>query len=224
MHHRFISLMPVGILALSLLFATLAHAGPPPEQEQSSAGTVVSPFDPRDLTGTWVSDSSAVTEDAPPMTPEGEERIKENIPTRPTHPYHRALQDPGLSNDPTFECNPRGFPRITNENERMFEFIHLRDRLLQLFQRGRTLRELWTDGRELPSGENLDNIGPSWYGHSVGEWQGDEFVVNTVGLDDRAWLDFHGYVKSFEARIEEHYRRVGADTIEGRKTLYYPKV
>ena len=46
-----------------------------------------------------------------------------------------------------------------------------------------TLRELWLDGRQLPSGDNLENLGPAWYGHSVAQWQGDTLVVNTVGLD-----------------------------------------
>ncbi len=78
------------------------------------------------------------------------------------------------------------------------------------------------DGREIPSTEDMDNIGPSWYGHSVAEWQGDELVVNTAGLDDRAWLDTAGHVKSFEARIEERFRRIDADTLEVRMMLYDP--
>lgn len=75
----------------------------------------------------------------------------------------------------------------------------------------------------LPSGDNLENLGPAWYGHSVAEWQGDTLVVNTVGLDDRAWIDIYGFPKSFYARIEERYRRVGDDTIELRMTMYDPK-
>src|SRR5438132_11140788 len=44
-------------------------------------------------------------------------------------------------------------------------------------------RYLWTDGRALPSGQNLENLGPAWYGHSVANWNGDTLIVNTVGLD-----------------------------------------
>ena len=62
--------------------------------------------------------------------------------------------------------------------------------------------------------DNLENLGPAWYGHSVGTWQGNTFVVNTVGLDDRAWLDNNGNPKSFHARIEQTYQRVDANTIE----------
>ncbi len=181
-------------------------------------------FDPRDLSGVWsgFGDALPFGPNIPPMTPEGEVRYLTNIPMRSGERL-AAAEDPALSNDPTFTCNPRGFPRtMYGTTVRLFEFIHLDDRLLQLLQRGRTLRELWMDRREVPSGENLDNIGPSWYGHSVAEWQGDELVVNTVGMDDRAWLDSLGHVKSFQARAQERYRRVDADTLELRMTLYDP--
>lgn len=159
----------------------------------------------------------------PPMTPEGDARYLQNIPSASNDPRLRASGDPSQSNDPTYACNPIGFPRtLHDEVVRIFEIVQVEDRVLQLLQRRRTLRELWMDGRVLPSGENLDNIGPSWFGHSVAEWQGDELVINTVGLDDRAWLDALGNVKSFEARVEERLRRVDADTLEIRMTLHDP--
>ena len=76
------------------------------------------------------------------------------------------------TNDPMYRCNPQGFPRLVWEENEPIEFVHTDDRILQLFQWERTLRELWLDGRELPSGENLENLGPAWYGHSVAEWPG----------------------------------------------------
>ena len=94
--------------------------------------------------------------------------------------------------------------------------------MLQLLQQERTLRELWMDGREIPSPENMDNIGPSWYGHSVAKWEEDELIVDTAGMDDRAWLDHNGNVKSFEARVQERYRRIDENTIELQMTLYDP--
>jgi len=195
----------------------------------SQASAQDAAFDPRDLSGAWAMGTTYGARvigfggNMPPMTPAGLARYMRNVPTLTTDPRVPATDDPALSNDPSFACNPRGFPRTVYDNVvRMFELIHLEDRVLQLLQRERTLRELWMDGRALPGGENLDNIGPSWYGHSVAEWQADELVVNTVGLDDRAWLDTAGHVKSFEARIEERYRRIDADTLEVRMTLHDP--
>ena len=80
------------------------------------------------------------------------------------------------------------------------------------------------DGRAVPSGEDLASLGQAWYGHAVGQWQGDTLVVQTVGLDDRAWVDLFGYPKSSEARVEERYRRVDAETLEIELTLYDPQV
>ena len=165
------------------------------------------------------------------MTPAGEARLELNRPTRGRflgeplngeHPgFVRAVRLPGDGNDPTHQCNPNGFPRIILDPEPV-EFVQLENRWLQLFQWERALRELWTDGRAVPAGENLDSLGPAWYGHSVGEWQGDTFVVTTVGLDDRTWMDIFGFPNSVDARFEERYRRTGADTIELQLTLYDP--
>lgn len=186
-------------------------------------------FDPRDLSGIWAGagpggGSVPFGPEAPAMTPAGEARYLQSIPTRSQDPRLDPPEDPALSNDPTIACNPRGFPRtMFDHGVRLLEFVQTQGRLLQLLQRGRTLRELWMDGRELPSGQNLDNIGPAWYGHSVAEWRGDTLVVNTVGLDDRAWLDAVGHVKSFTARIEERYRRIEPDRIEHQMVLYDPE-
>lgn len=185
-------------------------------------------FDPRDLSGVWAGSGGGggfipYGPDIPPMTEAGEAAYLQSIPTRSPDPRLTVATIPELSNDPSYTCNPRGFPRTMLDTAvRFFEFIELDGRILQLLQQERTLRELWMDERALPSGENLENIGPSWYGHSVAEWQGDELVVNTVGLDNRAWLDSLGHVKSFYARVEERYKLIDADTLELRMTLHDP--
>jgi hypothetical protein len=185
-------------------------------------------YDPHDFSGIWM--LVFVPDGQVPfgpyrshLTPAGEERYLQNVPSGGNDPNRPPSDDPTESNDPTYDCNPIGFPRtFYNEAIRTFEMMHGEDRILQLLQRRRTQSELWLDGRHLPQGENLDNIGPSWYGHSVAEWQGDELVINAVGMDDRAWLDSVGYPKSFAACIGERIRRVDADTLKIRMTLYDP--
>jgi hypothetical protein len=199
----------------------------------ASAAAAQAPFDPRDLTGIWtISGHRSISANVPPMTPEGEARLNANKPTRgrllgePLNGQHpgfvRAVPLASQGNDPAHTCNPNGFPRLLLDPEPV-EFVQTQGRLLQLFQWERTLRELWMDGRPVPSGENLENLGPAWYGHTAGGWQGNTLVMNTVGLDDRAWIDIFGFPKSTEARIEERYTRTGPDTIELRMTMYDPK-
>src|SRR5438445_12222357 len=180
----------------------------------SSPAFAQAKFDSHDFTGYWLR-NTVRPKDHPPLTEAGKKAIV----------GRRADDDvklPTDSNDPMYKCNPQGFPRLVWEENEPVEFVMLNDRVLQLFQWERTLRELWLDGRQLPSGENLENLGPAWYGHSVGLWDGDTLVINTTGLDERAWLDNPGNPKSFYARIEERYRRTDADTIELKMTLYAP--
>ncbi len=191
-----------------------------PEEAQSADGSGAGGFDPRDLSGFWHlagGNGGEIGPDVPPMTPAGEAAEAANVSANET-------DNPTASNDPAFECNPVGFPRIIFDAEPV-EFTNTEGRILQLFQWTRVLREIWLDGREVPSGENLDNLGPAWFGHSVGVWEGDTLVVTTVGLEDRAWLtERDGRPKSFEARIEERYRRVEADVIEIQMTVTDPEM
>jgi hypothetical protein len=190
-------------------------------------------FNARDLSGIWLITKGhrSISANVPEMTPEGEARLDANKPTRgrflgePLNGQHRgfvrAVRVPSMGNDPVHQCNPNGFPRLLLDPEPV-EFVQTQGRLLQLFQWERALRELWMDGRKVPAGENLANLGPAWYGHTAGGWEGNTLVMNTVGLDDRAWIDIFGFPKSTEARIEERYTRTGPDTIELRMTLYDP--
>jgi hypothetical protein len=213
------------MMLLATAAVVAAISGSPAAQTQ---------FDPRDLSGIWtISGHRSISANVPPMTPEGEARLNANKPTRGRflgeplngeHPgFVRAVRVPADGNDPAHKCNPNGFPRLLLDPEPV-EFVQTPGRLLQLFQWERTLRELWMDGRAVPSGENLDNLGPAWYGHTAGGWEGNTLVMNTVGLDDRAWIDIYGFPKSTEARIEERYTRTGPDTIELRMTLHDPKL
>ena len=194
-------------------------------------------FDPKDLSGFWFRNGgdrsirgSKVT-DVPPMTPEGEAKLKANIPARgrdlgqPLRDEHYAYVRaviPAKSNDPIMQCDPQGIPRLILDSEPT-EWFMAPGRLMQFFQWGHIPREIWMDGRELPSGENLDNLGTSWFGMSVGKWEGNTLVVNTVGQSDRTWLDIHGFPHSNDMRVEEKYQRVSYDVIEWTFTIYDPK-
>ncbi len=205
-----------------VVWAAGAVTGAEPEQ-------VAGEFDPRDFSGIYIRRGGnrgfGPPASMPPLTAEAEAVMRMRIPSPGynRHPLSREIDDQALSNDPTFACNPKGFPRILLDTAHDFhEVMMLPDRVLQVWQEARAMREFWLDGRELPSGEDLENLGPAWYGHSVGEWEGDTLVVNTVGFDDREWLDQYGFPISFEARIEERYNKVDAETIELGLTLYDP--
>jgi len=63
-------------------------------------------------------------------------------------------------------------------------------------------RQIYTDGRK-----HVADPAPSWLGYSVGTWEGDTLVVDTVGFNGKSWLDIFGHPQSETARVVERYRR-----------------
>ena len=63
-------------------------------------------------------------------------------------------------------------------------------------------RTIFMDGRELPKDPN-----PTWLGYSVGHWEGDALVVNSVGFNDKGWLDVGGNPQTESLRLTERFRR-----------------
>ena len=59
-----------------------------------------------------------------------------------------------------------------------------------------------------------EDAGPYWYGYSVAKWEGDTFVVETVGLDSREWLDDWGVPFSESLRLQERWHRLDRDNLE----------
>ncbi len=215
MRNYFFNLALALALALFCTFAVYVEAGTASPQQGSSQ------YDPHDFSGVWMltqgtnAFSGWGLDTRPPLTPQAVETMSGRIPPG-------DVDFPHLSNDPEYQCNPAGFPKLFFDAEPT-EIMQLDDRLVQVFQWEGRLRYIWLDGRELPSGENLENLGPAWYGHSVGEWEGDTLVINTTGLEERAWLDRPGHPKSLRARIEERYTMLDANNLEVLMTLYDPE-
>jgi hypothetical protein len=82
-----------------------------------------------------------------------------------------------------------------------------------------TFRQIYTDGRTLPStGE------PTWLGYSIGRWDGDAFVVETAGFRDGGWLDTRvGRPHSDALRVTERFRRVDYGHMDLTVTIDDPK-
>ena len=70
-------------------------------------------------------------------------------------------------------------------------------------------RRIYLDGRKHPEG-----LPPSFMGHSIGWWDGDTLVTDTVAFNDLTWLDSMGHPHSTALRVEERIRRVDQDTLE----------
>jgi hypothetical protein len=80
-------------------------------------------------------------------------------------------------------------------------------------------RQIFTDGRKLPSEYNL----PAYLGYSVGHWERDAFVVETAGFNDKTRLDNAGHPHSEALRITERFRRRDFGHLDVEITFDDPK-
>jgi hypothetical protein len=147
----------------------------------------------------------------PPFTPWGQTRFDA------ARPMQGPTAVPGQENAPTLHCDPDGPPRVLNLPN-PFEIIQIPGRVLMFFELGHVWRTIWTDGRALPKDPD-----PSWLGYSVGKWDGDTFVVDTIGFNDKLWVDVYGSPRSDQMHLTERYRRLNHDTLEMQITIDDPK-
>jgi hypothetical protein len=213
----------VFIAALVAVFAAaLPRAQVKPWNNAGLSGPPSGPSGPaprRDLSGTWDAGMAGIQPTghiAAPLTPLGEQMSKANHPGNGT----RIVQVTD-DNDPLSTMgDPTGFPRIVMYELRPFQIVQTSNQVLILYMFEKRWRVIWTDGRALPT-----NPDPRWYGYSVGRWVDDStLVVNSVGTDDRTWLDNAGNPHSNSLRVEERYHRVNRQTMELTVTLDDPMV
>lgn len=91
--------------------------------------------------------------------------------------------------------------------QKPIEIVQTPQRIFMFFEYSHTFREIWMDGRALP--EDPD---PSYFGYSVGRWEGDTLVVETVGFNDQTVIN--GMPHSDVVHLVERYTRPNLDTLE----------
>jgi hypothetical protein len=209
----------VALLAFSVAVGAQTAAPAPPEAAKPHKS---GPAPRRDLSGIW-----DVADRMEGIAPQGVKShapftaLGANIANNIYMPGDGPRRVPiGLVNDPLDSCDPAGFPRNLLFELRPFQVVQTSNQMLVLYQYQQVWRVIWKDGRELPKDPD-----PRWYGYSTGKWVDDyTFVVETVGTDERTWLDNAGDPHSSEMRVEERYHRVDRDTMELTVKIDDPKV
>jgi hypothetical protein len=141
----------------------------------------------------------------------------------PFLPWTKAMYDYNKSNevayDPQGFCLPPGGPRMFG-TPYPSEFIQDRDRIVVIFEGGAHVwREIHMDGRPLPKREDLN---PTYFGYSVGRWEGDTLVVETTGFNEKTWLNFNGAMHTDELYTVERITRPNRDTLHYEATIVDP--
>ena len=125
----------------------------------------------------------------------------EEEPMRPeAAALFRQRSQTGGKDIPTSHCLPGGVPFSTLITP--FKMVQTPVEIVILLEDNNPPRQIYTDGRKLPASPE-----PSWMGYSVGKWQGDTLVVDTIGFNDRTWLDAFGHPRSESMHIVERFRR-----------------
>lgn len=217
MRNSFIAVSCVLLAALS--FPAFARA--PKADDSAKAKAAAASAAGADLTGVWtqfprIGSRSAgeggfiFSKEEPSMTPWAAAIFK-SVKAPHTGGYT------GDSDDTTLKCYPPGVPRIYLFNFPM-EIFAAPDRVLIVYEFGHFIRQIWTDGRPHPKDPN-----PSWMGDSVGKWEGDALVVDTIGFNDKTWIDQVGHPHSDQLHLTERMRRVAPDTLQIDFTFDDPK-
>ena len=129
--------------------------------------------------------------------------------TEAMHAYNASTR---VAYDPEGFCLPPGGPRAFG-TPYPAEIIQEEDRIIIIFEGGAHVwREIHMDAREHPGGDVLN---PTYFGHSVGQWDGDALVVDTVGFNEKTWLDFGGHMHTDQLHTVERFTR------PDRNTLHY---
>ena len=146
-----------------------------------------------------------------PMTPWAAEKYKA---ARPPFGPNATFED---INDPVqLHCDPPGIPRIYNYPWQM-TLIQTPRIVYILYEFSRMWRSVAMD-RDHPKDPDS-----TWLGDSIGRYDGDALVVDTVGFNDKTWLDHPGHPHSDALHIIERFRRLNRDTLEVLITVDDPK-
>jgi hypothetical protein len=127
------------------------------------------------------------------------------------------MKTSGIGN-PTTQCQFAGIPfggLLPFPNK----FIQTPGLIVILEEGDGGLRQIFTDGRK-----HTADPQPSWMGYSVGHWEGDSLVVETVGFNDKGWLDASGDPRSEALRVQERYRRRDFGHMDVQVTMDDPKM
>jgi hypothetical protein len=121
------------------------------------------------------------------------------------------------TNDPNLACLPEGVPRTMFVPEPM-EILQLPTRIIIIHESIQVLRQIYMNR------QHRDDLYPTFSGDSIGKWEGDTLVVDTIGFNDKTWVDMDGGLPHSEAmHVIERIRRTDHDTLVDDMTIEDPK-
>lgn len=175
-----------------------------------SAGLAAAQSAPRakdghpDLTGVWNPDGKFSGDFTKALKP------GDKISMLPA--AEKSMKDLKKQGDPASRCLPMGIPRLSPYPEK---FVQTPNEIFILDEGDiHTFRIVYLNNRPHPA-----EVNPTWYGDSIGRWDGDTLVVDTIGFNDRTWLDAAGHPHTEKLHVIERYKRPDANTLQREVTV-----
>ena len=165
-----------------------------------------------DLSGLWIGGGTDSNLEAAGGLELGE------IPVLPWVKDYMANLDP--TTDPSSYCLPMGIPRMAPYPWRFVQDpSHGGAVRLYILNEGNihSYRQIFMDGATHPADPT-----PTWFGHSIGRWEGDTLVIDSVGFNGRVWMDRRGFPQTEQMHIVERFTRINMGTLERVITLEDP--
>jgi hypothetical protein len=196
----------IGVVVAAALVASISAqitvpSTPPPQTRAGGNITAKPPGGPTprkpngqpDLTGVWLRRTGIVNIEQ--LLPKGE-----TLPFRPETLKRMSLLK--SQDDPQLRCLPVATPR---SEPYPFRIVETPTHIFIVMEAVHGYRQVFMDGRKHPTGDDLQL---SWQGHSIGRWEGNTLVVDTVGFNDLTWFDNWGHIHSDKMHVVERFTRV----------------
>jgi hypothetical protein len=167
-----------------------------------------------DLSGLW----EPASKGADPQFLDIAKNVAGGLPFQPwAAALVKARRADENKDDPDGHCQPLGLVKM-HLHPYPRKMIQVPGLLLILFERNTEYRQIFTDGRPLP-----EDPQPGFNGYSVGKWDGDTLMVESIGFKDGLWLDISGTPLTDAAKVTERFRRPNFGNLEIEVTVDDPK-
>lgn len=188
------------LTSLAVLLVLILALSPATRGQSSASPASKTP----DLSGVWLAarfQPALFPNGVAPLQPWAEAKFKAANPK---------------TNDPNLACLPEGMPR--------FMFVPLPMEILQLPERVVIIHESMDVLRQIyMNRKHRDDLYPTYAGDSIGKWEGDTLVVDTIGFNDKTWVDSAGLPHSEAMHVIERIHRADHETLVDDMTIEDPK-
>jgi hypothetical protein len=196
--------------------AVVAISSPARAQNATQPGSAMPATAPglaHDLSGVWNMHpapaqqkfiNSTYTQEPPEMTAWATEKYMASKPSN--GPRTHSLKE---TDDPVLrKCLPPGTPRIYLQPF-PFQIVQTPKEIIFIYEYDHSVRYVFMDGRAHPG-----DLLATYMGHSIGKWEGDTLVVDTLGFNEKSWLDRDGHPHSDQLHVVERFHRADRDNLQ----------